>query len=61
MPSHPPETEFYVDDENYTLWRDISRVFEEFQGDDSSRWPERRERFKTVLGDVLVMLTEAER
>jgi hypothetical protein len=52
MPSHPPDTTFYEDGANSTLWRDISRLYEDFLGDDKSQWPERQKRFKIVLGDV---------
>jgi len=52
MPSTPPETEFYDDGDNYTLWRDISRTYEDFCGDDERDWPERQERFKSVLSDI---------
>ena len=58
MPSRPPETKFYHNPENYTLWRDISRTFEDFCGGDEAAWPERQERFVTVLNDVLVDLRE---
>lgn len=56
MPSRPPETPFYEDDNNATLWRDISRTFEDFVGGE----PERKERFVTVLEDVLVRLRESQ-
>ena len=60
MPSHPPETKFYEDEKNATLWRDVSRDFEKFAGEDQSQWPEMRERFKIVLEDTLVRLRESE-
>lgn len=55
MPSRPPETEFYQDDANATLWRDISRVYEDFVSDGAEN---REERFITVVEDVLVRLRE---
>lgn len=55
MPSRPPETPFYNDSDNATLWRDISRTFEDFVGDGSDK---RQERFVTVVEDVLVRLRE---
>lgn len=58
MPSRPPETKFYDNHENATLWRDISRLFEDFCGDDEEKWDERQKRFEIVLGDVQVRLRE---
>lgn len=52
MPSRPPETQFYQETANYQLWRDISRLHEEFAGPDESQWPERRRAFERVLTDV---------
>jgi hypothetical protein len=60
MPSHPPDTEFYDEPRNAALWRDLSRTFENFAGEDEARWPERREVFTAVAGDVLNRLKEAE-
>lgn len=59
MPSHPPETKFYENDDNATLWRDISRIFEDFAGEDPSQWPAMKDRFGTVLEDTLVRLRES--
>lgn len=61
MPAPPPETKFYENDANSTLWRDVSRLFEDFCGDDESKWPEREKRFEVVLEDVLVKLRESEK
>jgi len=55
MPSHPPETELYNDPRNKTLWRDISRLYEDFCGsepEDEAKWPERQQAFTHVLLDV---------
>lgn len=59
MPSRPPETDFYDDAENATLWRDVSRLYEEFTGPDEEKWVEREERFVVVLNDVLTRLHDA--
>lgn len=61
MPSRPPETEFYDLPENYTLWRDLSRLYEDFMGDDEEEWPGRSERFTAVLNDVQGRLAQAEK
>jgi len=58
MPSHPPETPFYNNPDNYTLWRDVSRTYEDFMSSDATQWPVLKEAFVTVLEDVLVMLRE---
>lgn len=60
MPSHPPDSQFYKADGTYTLWRDLTRLFEDFCGDDPSQWPDRRERFKVVAEDVLARLAESQ-
>lgn len=52
MPSRPPETEFYNDTANKTLWRDISRLFEDFCGSDEAVWRSKQEAFQSVLADV---------
>ena len=59
MPSQPPETPFYNQPDNYTLWRDVSRTYEDFMGDDKTRWAQHKEAFVTVLEDILVMLRES--
>lgn len=56
MPAPPPETEFYENDENYTLWRDLSRLYEDWAPTDA---PEREERFLTVLHDITNRLRAA--
>ena len=61
MPSRPPETQFYEDPDNETLWRDVSRLYEDFLGGKESEWPKRRASFETVLNDVLVQLRETEK
>ena len=61
MPSQPPETPFYDNEENTVLWRDMSRLYEEFVGPDSAQWSEREERFVTVLNDVHTRLRETVR
>lgn len=53
MPARPPDTQFYENTENYTLWRDVSRLFEDWAPIDA---PERTERFVTVLKDILSRL-----
>ena len=58
MPSHPPDTKFYNNPDNHTLWRDVSRTYEDFIGGDETQWLERKEAFVTVLNDVLVTLRE---
>ena len=60
MPSRPPETEFYDDPQNYTLWRDISRTFEEFCGEDSNKFAEKQKLFRQVLEDILAQLSASE-
>lgn len=55
MPAPPPETPFYDDNDNAELWRDESRLFENFVGGE----PQRIERFITVVEDILVRLREA--
>lgn len=50
MPARPPETEFYENQENYTLWRDVSRLFEDWAPVDAQ---DRTERFITILQDVI--------
>lgn len=57
MPSHPPDTDFYTNDENYTLWRDISRTFEDWAPIDA---PDRNQRFRQVLADVVAQLDASE-
>ncbi len=59
MPSRPPETLFYDDPQNYVLWRDVSRVYEDFCGDDNTKYAERTEQFVTVLNDVLTKLNDS--
>jgi hypothetical protein len=54
MPSRPPETPFYQNSANHELWRDLSRLFEDFVGDSQ----ERKAQFITVVEDVLVRLRE---
>jgi hypothetical protein len=60
VPSHPPDTEFYDEPRNAALWRDLSRIFEDFAGEDEPRWPERREVFAAVVQDVLSRLEGGE-
>jgi hypothetical protein len=54
MPSRPPETEFYKDDLNHELWRDVSRLYEDRVGPNG----ERKQDFKTVLTDITARLDE---
>lgn len=61
MPSLPPKTRFYDNDENAELWRDMSRAYEQFLGRDSENWSEREERFVTVLNDIRVAIRETPR
>lgn len=61
MLSPPPPTPFYADAENETLWRDITRLYEQFLGRDSQQWSSREERFVTVLNDLHVRLREMPR
>jgi hypothetical protein len=57
MPSHPPDTDFYnFDNETYTLWRDVSRLWEDWAPIES---PQRKERFKKVLNDIIEKLDAA--
>lgn len=58
MPAHPPETKFYEDDKNAQLWRDLTREFEEFCGNDPQFWPRLQERFRIVIGDMMVRLND---
>jgi hypothetical protein len=60
MPSHPPDTAFYSNGANYTLWRDISRTFEDFCGEDSNKFAEKQKLFRQVLEDVLAQLDASE-
>lgn len=59
MPSHPPDTTFYSDPATYTLWRDLTRMYEDFVGEDESQWEEKRKRFEIVMNDILSLLTQA--
>lgn len=71
MPSHPPETSFYNDADNATLWRDVSRLLDDFLSPkhyalDQPETPrasseERNERFGKVLADITKKLREFER
>ena len=61
MPSRPPETKFYEDEENKELWRSVTRLYEQFLGPDWEQWSEREERFLTVFNDVHVRLRETPR
>lgn len=60
MPSRPPKTTFYQNVENTTLWRDVSRLYEQFVGPDEEKWAEREQKFVVVLNDALVRLRENE-
>lgn len=59
MPSHPPETKLYEDGTVAALWRDISRLFEDFCGSDRNQWPQKQKQFEIVLGDIQVRLKDA--
>ena len=48
MPSHPPETQFYTAPREQ-LWRDISRLYEDFAGPRG----EFKDDFEIVLRDIL--------
>lgn len=61
MPSRPPETKVYDDPAVATLWRDISRLYENFLGNDTPFWERRQEQFEIVLEDILVRLRDSER
>jgi hypothetical protein len=54
MPARPPETDFYENPDNHELWRDLSRTFEDFVGDDETG--ERQGRFEQVLRDIQIKL-----
>lgn len=57
MPARPPDNEFYnSNDENFMLWRDVSRLWEDWAPADA---PDRKERFETVLTDILARLDAA--
>lgn len=56
MPSRPPDTKFYEDEQNATLWRDVSRLYEDFLGSEEAQWGQLQLRFQRVLNDVLSML-----
>lgn len=58
MPAHPPDSQFYDDVDNATLWRDLSRLFEDFVPRATS--DERKERFLAVLSDIDGRLNEVE-
>lgn len=60
MPARPPETSFYDNPQTAILWRDLSRLYEDFAGVYEDAWPKRQETFKTVIRDVLSQLEEAE-
>jgi hypothetical protein len=53
MPSHPPEDKFYEADDTFTLWKDVSRLYEDFCGSDFREYPKKQEKFKRVLRDVI--------
>lgn len=50
MPSRPPETPFYERPSCYQLWRDVSRLYEDFIGSEEDL---RKGEFVHVLQDVL--------
>lgn len=60
MPSRPPETPFYRDDDNAVLWRDMSRLYEDFCGPEPALWMDRQKRFQVVLEDIGVRLRESD-
>jgi hypothetical protein len=61
MPSRPPPTAFYDNGENAELWRDISRLYEDFLGSDEEQWMARQERFLSVIIDIRVKLRDKPR
>jgi len=50
MPAHAPDS--LTNPRQRALWRDISRLFEDYSGDDKSLWPEREGEFLEVLSLV---------
>lgn len=57
MPSHPPDD--ITDEREQTLWRHVSRLFEQFCGEGSGEkphWPEREAQFLKVLDAVAARL-----
>jgi hypothetical protein len=60
MPSNPPENKLYSDPQNATLWRDISRLYEEFCGEKEELYEERSRVFVRILGDVSLRLDQME-
>lgn len=56
MPAPPPQTKFYEDDDNAELWRGISRLYDDFNPQNTKQ---REQRFATVLNDMLTTLGDA--
>lgn len=60
MPSHPPDNQFYkANPRAHTLWRDVSRLFEDYSGDNEEEFPQRQIEFERVLKDTLHRLDRA--
>lgn len=59
VPSRPPETKVYESENAATLWRDLSRLYEDFCGPDPEQWEDRKVRFQTVIGDIQVHLRDS--
>lgn len=50
MPSRPPQTQFYKDSANHELWRDITRLYEDWIPSEEEN---RNIHFSKVLQDVI--------
>jgi hypothetical protein len=58
MPSPAPETEFYEVPENRELWRDVSRLYEDFCGENEELFASKSADFEVILNDVLGRLNQ---
>lgn len=47
MPSHAPDS--VKEPRQRMLWRDISRLYEDYCGSKESKWPERKREFQEIL------------
>ena len=56
MAAPSPQTPFYENEWNETLWVWMSQAFEDFCGDDPDQYEDREKRFKQVLNDVIARL-----
>lgn len=55
MPGHPPDDLF--EDRDIKLWRDFTRMYEDYAGNDCSVWPERQVTFSRIVRRALEPIT----